>query len=68
MLITRPAELAGVNPQTLRYYERRGLLRPSGRRASGDREYSTDDVRVVRFIKRAQELACRSTMPVNSCA
>jgi MerR family transcriptional regulator, mercuric resistance operon regulatory protein len=56
MLITRAAELAGVNPQTLRYYERRGLLRPSGRRASGYREYSADDVRAVRFIKRAQEL------------
>lgn len=56
MLITRAAGLAGVNPQTLRYYERRGLLRPSGRRASGYREYSAEDVRAVRFVKRAQEL------------
>ncbi len=56
MFIAEAAERAGVNPQTLRYYERRGLLRPAGRRSSGYREYSDDDVRRVRFVKRAQEL------------
>ena len=56
MFIAEAADRAGVNPQTLRYYERRGLLRPAGRRSSGYREYSTDDVKVVRFVKRAQEL------------
>jgi DNA-binding transcriptional MerR regulator len=56
MLITEAAGLAGVNPQTLRYYERRGLVRPRGRRSSGYREYSSEEVRIVRFIKRAQDL------------
>lgn len=50
------AAQAGVNVQTLRYYERRGLLRQPERRASGYREYLPDAVQLVRFIKRAQEL------------
>lgn len=50
------AVLAGVNVQTLRYYERRGLLERPARRPSGYRDYSPDAVRVIRFIKRAQEL------------
>lgn len=56
MLIRDAAGRAGVNPQTLRYYERRGLLKPSGRRPSGYREYTPDDVKLVRFVKRAQDL------------
>jgi len=56
MLITDAAGRAGVNPQTLRYYERRGLLRPSARRPSGYREYTPEDVQLVRFVKRAQDL------------
>lgn len=47
---------AGVSPDTLRYYERRGLLQPSGRRPSGYREYPIESVAVVRFIKHAQAL------------
>lgn len=47
---------AGVNVQTLRYYERRGLLREPCRRESGYREYGEDAVQVVRFVKRAQRL------------
>ena len=50
------AAAAGVSPDTLRYYERRGLLQPSGRRASGYREYPSASVGVVRFIKQAQAL------------
>jgi Hg(II)-responsive transcriptional regulator len=56
MWIGETAERAGVNVQTLRYYERRGLLPKPPRRASGYREFPDDAVRVVRFIKRAQEL------------
>ena len=55
----RIAEVAGaarVNVQTLRYYERRGLLPEPGRLASGYRDYGADSVRTVRFIKRAQQL------------
>ena len=47
---------AGVSVQTLRYYERRGLLEKPGRAASGYREYAPQAVGVIRFIKRAQEL------------
>jgi Hg(II)-responsive transcriptional regulator len=50
------ADQAGVNVQTLRYYERRGLLPAPQRRASGYRMYGPDAVRVVRFVKRAQQL------------
>ena len=48
---------AGVNVETLRFYERRGLLEsPRRRPASGYREYPEEAVGVVRFIKRTQEL------------
>jgi Hg(II)-responsive transcriptional regulator len=56
MWISETAREAGVNAQTLRYYERRGLLPRPPRRGSGYREYPADAVRIVRFIKRAQEL------------
>lgn len=56
MWIAEAADAAGVTAQTLRYYERRGLLKGVGRRESGYREYTPEDVQVVRFIKRAQEL------------
>src|SRR5262245_5073287 len=56
MWISEAAEQAGVNVQTLRYYERRGLLPKPPRRESGYREFPDDAVRIVRFIKRAQEL------------
>ena len=56
MRIGEAAEQAGVNIQTLRYYERRGLLPRSPRRESGYRDLPADAVRVVRFIKRAQDL------------
>jgi Hg(II)-responsive transcriptional regulator len=54
--IGQVADEAGVNVQTLRYYERRGILEEPKRSASGYREYSPDTVRVIRFIKRAQDL------------
>ncbi len=47
---------AGVNIQTVRFYERRGILPKPVRTASGYRDYSTEAVRMIRFIKRAQEL------------
>lgn len=50
------AARAGVNVQTLRYYERKGLLQEPERRPSGYREYAPDAVQLIRFIKRAQEL------------
>lgn len=56
MRIGEVAGRAGVNIQTLRYYERRGLLPEPERGRSGYRAYDPDTVRLVRFIKRAQEL------------
>ncbi len=50
------ARQSGVNIQTLRYYERRGLLQAPPRRPSGYREYGADAVGIIRFVKRAQEL------------
>jgi len=50
------ASATGVSADTLRFYERRGLLRPAGRRASGYREYTQETVRLVRFIRQAQSL------------
>ena len=50
------AEQAGVNVETLRFYERKGILAEPPRRASGYREYPPETVERVRFIKRAQEL------------
>lgn len=50
------AAAAHVNTQTLRYYERRGLLPQPQRTRSGYRAYTADAVRVVRFVKRAQQL------------
>jgi MerR family mercuric resistance operon transcriptional regulator len=50
------AELAGVNVETIRYYQRRGLLREPSRPAGGFRHYPPEAVQRVRFIKRAQKL------------
>jgi DNA-binding transcriptional MerR regulator len=50
------AARAGVNVQTLRYYERRRLLTPLTRRASGQREYPASAVALLRTIKGAQQL------------
>ena len=46
----------GVNLQTIRYYEREGLLPEPPRLTSGYRMFPESTVRRVRFIKRAQEL------------
>lgn len=56
MRSSQVAEKAGVNVQTLRYYERRGLLPQPERLDSGYRAYGTDAVRIVRFVRRAQHL------------
>lgn len=50
------ARSAGVNTQTLRYYERRGLLPEPPRSPAGYRDYPASAVAVLRFVKRAQEL------------
>jgi len=56
MTIGRLAKAAGVNIDTIRYYERHGLLPQAARRESGYREYEADDVARLSFIRRAKEL------------
>ena len=50
------AKRAGVSIDTVRYYERAGLLAPKTRLASGYRRYSELEVARLRFIRRAQAL------------
>jgi MerR family mercuric resistance operon transcriptional regulator len=50
------AEQAGVNPQTLRYYERRGLLAEPERSLGGHRIYPPEVVTRLKVIKAAQRL------------
>ena len=56
MTIGQMAAAASVNPQTVRYYERRGLIEPTRRTRAGYREYDARSVDRLRFIKRAQTL------------
>jgi len=50
------AKQTGVNIETLRFYEREGLLPQPPRRASGYREYPPESVQRIRFIHRSKEL------------
>jgi MerR family copper efflux transcriptional regulator len=56
LTIGEVAERARVHIETLRYYERRGLVASPPRSMANYRLYPEDAVRRVRFIKRAQEL------------
>ena len=50
------AKHAGVRIDTVRYYERHGLLAPAGRKASGYRRYGELELKRLRFIRRAKLL------------
>jgi DNA-binding transcriptional MerR regulator len=56
LTIGQVARHARVHLDTVRYYERRGLLPLPPRTAAGYRQYAPDTVRRVEFIKRAQAL------------
>jgi len=56
MRIGELAARAEVNIQTLRFYEREGLLRPPARTVSGYRAYMDSDLEQVRFIRLCQGL------------
>jgi MerR family transcriptional regulator, mercuric resistance operon regulatory protein len=56
LTISQIARRAGVNIQTVRFYERRGLLERPKKPPSGFRCYGEQAVARIRFIKRAQEL------------
>ena len=56
LTIGKLAKAGGVNIQTIRYYERRKLLRPKAKKPSGYRLYDDEAVRQLHFIKNAQSL------------
>ena len=56
LTIGQLAAAAEVNVQTVRYYERRGFFPAPKRTAAGYRQYSTDAIARLRFIKHAQAL------------
>lgn len=56
MRIGELASAAGVGVETIRYYERRGLLAPPARTAARYRAYGDEDLVRVRFIRRAKGL------------
>lgn len=56
MTIGRVARAAGVNLQTVRYYQRRGLIERPPKPVSGYRHYPPATVDRIRFVKRAQAL------------
>jgi len=59
--IGRLATAAGVNVETVRYYQRRGLIVEPVKPYSGFRRYPTDCVGQIQFIKRAQKLGFNLT-------
>lgn len=56
MTIGQVSKASGVGVETLRFYEREGLLPRPPRTASGYRTYPEDTPRRIRFIKRARDL------------
>lgn len=56
LTIGQVAESAGVNVETIRYYQRRGLLAEPVKPQGGHRRYAPETVKHIRFIKRAQAL------------
>jgi MerR family copper efflux transcriptional regulator len=78
MTIGQVAKHAGVGVETVRFYERKGLLEAPPRRDSGYRQYSQEVIRRIRFIRRAKdlgfslkeigELLCLRVDPDTTCA
>lgn len=56
LTIGQVAKRAGVNVETVRFYEREGLIGKPQRRTTGYRQYGPDVIRRIRFIKRAKDL------------
>ena len=56
MTIGQLAKMVGVNIETIRFYERRGILPQPARNKVGHRQYSQDTIMRTKFIKRTQAL------------
>jgi MerR family transcriptional regulator/heat shock protein HspR len=54
LIISVAARMAGMHPQTLRQYDRMGLVQP-GRAAGGGRRYSARDVAILREVQRLSQ-------------
>ncbi len=54
--IGKASEISDVNIETIRYYERKGIVDRPGRTASGRRVYSKAEVASLRFVKRCRDL------------
>ena len=54
--IGEASRLSGVSIETIRYYEREGIVSKAGRTASGRRAYSDAEISELRFIKRCRDL------------
>ncbi|MEO1025732.1 MAG: helix-turn-helix domain-containing protein [Pseudomonadota bacterium] len=54
--IGRASEQSGVNIETIRYYEREGVVPKPGRSAGGRRLYSSDEIAKLRFVRRCRDL------------
>ncbi len=61
MRIGELAKRAGVTPDTIRYYEREGLLAPPARTPSGYRDFGETALEDLQFIKKGQTLGLRLT-------
>ena len=59
MTVGKLATQAGITPDTVRYYERAGLLAPPERTSSGYRTYDQDALERLRFIRGAQRVGLR---------
>lgn len=56
MTIGKLAKEAGVGVETIRFYERKGIIRRPAKKEGGFRHYSAEEASRVRFVKRAQEV------------
>lgn len=56
MNIGEAAQRAGVSAKMIRHYEQTGLLKPAARSAAGYRQYNSQSVEVLRFIRQARVL------------
>ncbi len=54
--IGRASVQSGVNVETIRYYEREGIVAKPGRSAAGRRLYTPDEIARLRFVKRCRDL------------
>jgi MerR family mercuric resistance operon transcriptional regulator len=69
LTIGKLAKRADVNIETIRYYERKGLIPKPRRRESGYREYSNETTKRILFIKRAKnELLSLKIASGNTCS